>query len=794
MRIPKEIRSVRHDDDLRIGLNDGTAVLVGKSDRTPAADGTAVALLHAPARLDAADVAREIARIEATFNRSLIEDRDVLDDVIRQAKSVGNLGLLARGWCLLGRFLLGRGKHEAALEAARAGLTEIAALDQAAHADLLPTHAELLRLAGDTVLKLGRVAEAFPLLEESVALAERAVLEAGSVPAARVRAMHALVRSLNNLGAGLLDVREIETSIEILRRTATVTGDSVVGVDDGIVDDMLLAHTNLVRALHERARRSREAGQLAPAAADLHEARALLDAFANAIERAPRGDIERISAYGRQAYFHGFGEHLLLAGQPAQALQMFVRQIDEAAHEPHGGMHDLTIAIGRTGMAQAMLALDAPHEALAQCALALESFTRCDDVGERAAVLLVRASALRRLGQHEAAYRELEAYHAMGARLQASAVQRYARYVNAKLGLERALAEIDSHRRVAVTLETLGRIGQEITANLDAATVVKILHRHVGTLLEARSFAVWLVDEAAQTLVPAIPFDDGRPPAAEIALDDLSSPAVRCVRERSELVIPDRALGGPARAARCSLYAPFCLGERVLGVLSIQSSRVDAYGENERSIVRTLCTYGAIALDNAAAYREVGRVVSELRATQSELAVRTAEYERLSMTDALTGLPNRRHFIARATVEVAEARRNGSLLAVAMFDIDHFKTINDSHGHFVGDRVLQRIAGIAKDALRPDDFIARIGGEEFALLLPGAGPAEALGIAERIRAAFEKTADYLDGLVLVVTSSFGVASFTAGTDSFDDAFARADRALYRAKQNGRNRVCCEVRD
>jgi diguanylate cyclase (GGDEF)-like protein len=428
---------------------------------------------------------------------------------------------------------------------------------------------------------------------------------------------------------------------------------------------------------------------------------------------------------------------------------------------------------------------------LAQSDLALDHFSRFEDAGERAAVLMVRASALRLLGFHQAAYAELEAYHALRARLEADAVQRYAQYVNARLGLERALAETESHRRIAASLETLGRIGQEITANLDATAVVRLLHRHVGQLLEARTFAMWLIDAQERFLIPADGIDEPSGAAiGAIPLADPVSPVARCVRERSEFVLVERSRG---RAGRSTIFAPLSLGDRVLGALSIGAPRSDAYGDNERSMVRTLCTYGAIALDNAAAYREVGRVVSTLRSTQSELAVRTAEYERLSMTDSLTGLANRRRFVAHATVAIADARRNDGILAVAMFDIDHFKRVNDSHGHFVGDRVLQRLANVAKDALRPGDFIARIGGEEFALLLPGAGPDEAAGIAERIRSSFEQTAELIDGLDLRVTASFGVASFAAGSDTFDDAFARADGALYRAKQSGRNCVCSEPR-
>jgi diguanylate cyclase (GGDEF)-like protein len=475
---------------------------------------------------------------------------------------------------------------------------------------------------------------------------------------------------------------------------------------------------------------------------------------------------------------------------------MFERQIEVISREPAGGMSEWVLGIAHAGMAEAALAQGAPREALRHSVLALARFERHDEADERAPVLLVRATALRRLGEFEAAYAELEAYHALRARVEAEAAQQYAGRVTAKVGLQRARAETESHRRIAATLETLGRIGQEITANLDADAVVRILFRYVGTLLDARSFAVWLLDEAGRELTLAFGVEDGRPISAPaVPLDHPRSWVARAVRERRDIVAPPPQPGDvPAtliagtRVLPFAIFAPLIVGDRALGALSLQTDRADAFGENERSILWALCTYSAIAFDNAAAYRELRRAMTELQQTQNELSLRTAEYERLSLTDALTGVPNRRHFMERAKIEVAEAQRNGGALTVAMLDIDHFKDINDRYGHVAGDFVLQEIARVAKDGLRSRDFLARIGGEEFALLLPGAGPAEALAIAERMRAAIERMPLRFEGCTLGVTASFGVANAHADDGSIDDAFGRADAALYRSKQAGRNRV------
>jgi diguanylate cyclase (GGDEF)-like protein len=164
---------------------------------------------------------------------------------------------------------------------------------------------------------------------------------------------------------------------------------------------------------------------------------------------------------------------------------------------------------------------------------------------------------------------------------------------------------------------------------------------------------------------------------------------------------------------------------------------------------------------------------------------------RLAMTDELTRLPNRRSFFAIAGERLAHARRTGEPVALLALDIDHFKRINDTHGHEVGDRVLQRVAHAARASLRSGDAVGRTGGEEFLALLPATDARAAVEVAERLRLAIERL-DVSDlAPALAVSVSVGVAA--AGPEStlaFDlEAQARqADEALYRAKAAGRNRV------
>ncbi len=162
------------------------------------------------------------------------------------------------------------------------------------------------------------------------------------------------------------------------------------------------------------------------------------------------------------------------------------------------------------------------------------------------------------------------------------------------------------------------------------------------------------------------------------------------------------------------------------------------------------------------------------------------ELRRLTQADALTGLYNRRGFFTLA--EAALHRADRGPLSVVLFDADHFKRINDEHGHAVGDQVLQHIAASMTAQTREGDVLARIGGEEFALLLPDAPMERAIQLADRMRRKLAATPVRCGGTELSVTLSVGVATLNPDETGIDVALRRADAAMYRAKEAGRNRV------
>lgn len=221
------------------------------------------------------------------------------------------------------------------------------------------------------------------------------------------------------------------------------------------------------------------------------------------------------------------------------------------------------------------------------------------------------------------------------------------------------------------------------------------------------------------------------------------------------------------------------------GTLAQASDRLSREPESLNALLRRLVTE---TLEVSRRSEAAARNLAETARKTQELRHELAEARRLASTDPLTGLANRRQF-DEALREQLAARRPAALL---MVDLDHFKAVNDTHGHPVGDQVLCQLAGIMTEAAPEGALAARFGGEEFSLLLPSGVLREAMGVAERIRAKLAQSAVQLPqgGPRVTVTASLGLAVAGAG-ESPEQLIARADAALYEAKRGGRNRVCSD---
>lgn len=216
---------------------------------------------------------------------------------------------------------------------------------------------------------------------------------------------------------------------------------------------------------------------------------------------------------------------------------------------------------------------------------------------------------------------------------------------------------------------------------------------------------------------------------------------------------------------------PLFNGKEILGCI-VANSTIDKLSPNEIEYIYQLTKQSSITIERANAYAEVLKHAT---------------------LDALTGLNNRRQFEVRLKQEYASAKRQKHPLCSIMLDIDFFKSINDTYGHAAGDKVLQTIANVIKEQLREYDIASRYGGEEFCILLPQTKIEEANIVAQRLRAAVEKTTietfieKEAQNKNINVTISIGLSQLK-DTDLAEDLYKRADKALYEAKKRGRNRV------
>jgi len=205
---------------------------------------------------------------------------------------------------------------------------------------------------------------------------------------------------------------------------------------------------------------------------------------------------------------------------------------------------------------------------------------------------------------------------------------------------------------------------------------------------------------------------------------------------------------------------------QTLGVLTLHSSRVNAFNQSELQSLESVADICANSIQNA---HYVERV------------------KQLAYLDGLTGIFNRRFFELRITEEIERSRRYGTAMAVIMADIDQFKMLNDEFGHLLGDEVLRQVSSIFHQQVRKIDIVCRYGGEEFALLLTQTNLEQAFAVAEKLRRTIQKW--QFPGVPRAITISAGVAAFPLHGRHRDELVRAADSGLYLAKQAGRNRVC-----
>lgn len=381
-------------------------------------------------------------------------------------------------------------------------------------------------------------------------------------------------------------------------------------------------------------------------------------------------------------------------------------------------------------------------------------------------------------------YRPKELLARVQAQLRMGAVLRATRQTleRTEVALTRAQQDADSRRKLVDILH-------EVTGDLSVSELFHLLVRRAARALDVSHCSVVLARPGDTSAVVVAAYENpqlhdlvvqlDRYPELNAALDtgqpvlveDLDThPLYQDVRQ----VWGIEGIEVPIRSV---MALPFSIDRGQYGVFLVRRTRdQERFGPADLEFAQAVIT-AAVA------------VIQRAQMVESTMAD-NARLEQLAHTDPLTQILNRRALTERITAEMERALRYDATLALLMIDLDHFKRVNDTYGHLVGDDVLRDVAQLLTETIRGNDIVARYGGEEFLVLLPETDDAGAESFAERIRVAVEahEFNSAAEGSVLKLTASIGVAVFPAARiESVEDLFARADAALYRAKADGRNR-------
>jgi two-component system, cell cycle response regulator len=350
--------------------------------------------------------------------------------------------------------------------------------------------------------------------------------------------------------------------------------------------------------------------------------------------------------------------------------------------------------------------------------------------------------------------------------------------------LDRVRAEAENRRKIVDILH-------EVTGDFSSEELYHILVRRVARALDISHCSLVLARPGDQVGVVAAAYEAPGLAHLEIRLERY--PEIRAALETGEPVLIedvdasalyndvrlDWAAAGTLVPYRSVVALPFRLDGEQAGVIFLRTLL------DEPPLARADVEFADTVIRAAVAAIRRAQMIESTRADK-------ARFEVLALTDPLTQTHNRRALMERLTSELERARRYALHLSVLMVDLDHFKAINDSYGHVVGDEVLRGVSRVLQREARAVDVVARFGGEEFLVVLPETGEEGAVALAERIRARVEETPPVTGGEYgwLRVTVSIGVATVPSPrVNSPEELIAVADEALYRAKAQGRNRVC-----
>jgi diguanylate cyclase (GGDEF)-like protein len=324
-------------------------------------------------------------------------------------------------------------------------------------------------------------------------------------------------------------------------------------------------------------------------------------------------------------------------------------------------------------------------------------------------------------------------------------------------------------------------VARALTSSLDLDSILGAIMQQMEQFFEPESWSLLIVDEEEQNLYYAVAA--GKSSGDRNLRVDLGEGIAGWVAQHGEPVIVSEPgndprfplLTGSTRVSpvRCAICIPLRSRDRTLGVIELLNYRASTLTDETMAFLRVLCDYAAIAIQNV---RAVERI------------------QELTITDDCTGLFNSRHLFSVTESELERSRRFNLPFSLIFIDLDHFKRVNDLHGHLTGSRLLAEIARTIRHNVRGIDSAFRYGGDEFIVLLPQTGKDAALEVTQRLLHSLRETRYLLsEGLELQMMASFGIASYPEDGNSIQEIIGAADEMMYLVKNSSRGNIAVAQR-
>ncbi|TLN17679.1 sensor domain-containing diguanylate cyclase [bacterium] len=321
--------------------------------------------------------------------------------------------------------------------------------------------------------------------------------------------------------------------------------------------------------------------------------------------------------------------------------------------------------------------------------------------------------------------------------------------------------------------ELLQKATTALTAELELPQLLEQVMDYLGGVVSYDSVCLFLVEGDGGTVraVAGRGFDKPNEIIDRLYKSDTLFSIV--ARQKSPLVLQDTlnddrfCRWGGAEHIRGWMCLPLIWREKIIGFMTVDSRKVNAYNNEDAKYAQAFANQAASAI-------QISRLFTEAQA--------------LAISDPLTGVYNRRYFFELAGQHVASARESNQTASAIMIDVDNYKKVNDTYGHLSGDQILKVVTECFTSVLSEEEILARMGGDEFIILLPNQNRAQAEHVAERLRSTLEHAAIRVKDAEVAVTASFGVAEIDPARMDLDDMINRADQALYFSKNAGRNTV------